>query len=775
MKSLIACAPLAAILFLTACSQNPQRLLQEANRFHQNKKYKEASILYRKVIAKDKTNAEAYYREGLNLIDQNNPLEALQFLRRSVDLRPDNLDADSKLAEIYLAAYSTNPKKLKNLLPDIKDLTAKILKINPRSFEGLRLQGMIYLAEDNKPKALQTFALANQVKPHSRELTGWYAQTLAASGQSEQAEKLVRDTLAQDKTWGAGYDLLYLMKSRGSDATAAEAVLRDRLRNDPTSTVGLTNLSGYLLSKNRYDEAEKVVLPVLSDKKHFPNGHELMGDFYFRAHKFDQALAQYQSGVKDDSKNALLYQQRLVGTYIALGRKDDGLKLAKTLAEKYPKDTVTNDFYASLLLDVGNKADLDKSLPQLQKLVQNNGNDAVLHLDLARAHFANHELDKALVEANEASRLQPNLLAARMVIARIDEDRGQHAKALEQTEVILNTEPKNADARLIRDRALVGINERDQALPELESLVNQFPKANDARLELGNVYLANKDYARAKEQFEAAQKNGDARGFLGIQSVKLQEGKADEAIANLNTLVKDNPSNMSYRFTLANFEYAAGGAAYQTDAAKGKTLFEQASTNYKEILKTMTNPADVWLRLGVIQRQLGQNDSALASFEQAGNANPSSAEAFLNRAMLLEVLGKKKEARDTYNKVLGIEPENTVALNNLAFLSADSGDDLDQAMTLAERAKKHVPNDPNISDTLGYVYMKKNLNAEAVRIFRQVVETSPKNATFHYHLALALLKQGDKQGAKQEAEKALQISSQPDEQNKIRSLVGQIG
>ena len=39
-------------------------------------------------------------------------------------------------------------------------------------------------------------------------------------------------------------------------------------------------------------------------------------------------------------------------------------------------------------------------------------------------------------------------------------------------------------------------------------------------------------------------------------------------------------------------------------------------------------------------------------------------------------------------------------------------------MTLAERAKQQVPNSPDVSDTLGYVYYQKNLNTEALQIFR---------------------------------------------------------
>ena len=197
-------------------------------------------------------------------------------------------------------------------------------------------------------------------------------------------------------------------------------------------------------------------------------------------------------------------------------------------------------------------------------------------------------------------------------------------------------------------------------------------------------------------------------------------------------------------------------------------------TTIKRSSRRLANSPDVWLRLGVLQRELGQYDAALGSFEQASNADPRSADAVLNQAFLLEALGKKKEAAQAYNKVLGIDPENYQALNNLAFLNAETGTNLDQAMTFAEHAKKRAPNSPDISDTLGYVYYQKNLNSEALQIFRQVVEENPQNPTYHFHLAMALLKQGDRQGAKDEAQRALKNAT-PDLQSKIHTFVNQIG
>jgi hypothetical protein len=45
---------------------------------------------------------------------------------------------------------------------------------------------------------------------------------------------------------------------------------------------------------------------------------------------------------------------------------------------------------------------------------------------------------------------------------------------------------------------------------------------------------------------------------------------------------------------------------------------------------------------------------------------------------------------------------------------------------------------------------------------------------FHFHLAMALLKQGDREGARLEANKAL-ANAVPAQQDKIRTFVNQIG
>ena len=776
MKYLAVLVPACALLLSTGCSQSPEKLVATANKYHAKKEYKKASILYQKAISKNKTYAEAYYREGLNLIDDGSPVEAMRFLRRAVDLQPGNTDATAKLAEILLAGYAQNPQRNKALLNDVRDLDNKILQHDPNSFDGIRLQGLLYLTDKDTDKALASFARANKIRPYSRDLVGWYAESLAATNQRDQAFALVRDMLAHDKTWGPGYDFLFLQYTKSKDSANAEAVLRERVQNDPKNAVAVVNLANFLLISNRFSDAENVIRRVLDDKTAFPTGHQIVGDFYGRAHKYDQAIQEYQAGIKTDPKDTVRYQERIIAIYQVSGQRDQALKLAKEIAEKNPKDDSANAVYASLLLQTGSKADLSKSMVELKKLVEKSPNSANLHLDLARGHLGLGETDQALTETNEALRLNPKLLPAHVLAAKIYEDRGQHTKALDQTNPVLNVQPQNAEARLIRARALVGLNQIDKAQPELEALVQQVPQMNDARLQLANLYLAQKDFTKAAEQFEQLWKANppDVRGFVGLQTIKLAEGKHDEAIRAVQDLVQKNPTSLMLRYQLAGFETAGGAQEAKTNPAHAKQLFQDAADNYKVILKTSTNSADVWLRLGALQRQLGQDDAALSSFEQAGNADPRNAAAFLNKGMILENMGKKKEATDAYNQTLGIDPQNTLALNNLAYMSAETKTNLDQAMTFAERAKSQVPNSPDISDTLGFVYYQKNLNAEALQIFKQNVQDYPQNPTFRFHLAMALLKKGDKQGARDEAEKALKIAPPP-QQEKIRSFVNQIG
>lgn len=789
-KYLAALALVAALLFSSACTQSPQKLVEAGNRYHARKKYTEASILYQKAITKDKTNAEAYYRQGLNLLDSGDMPGAVSYLRRAVDLKPSNTDATSKLAEIYLLAYSTNPEKFKSYMDDIRDLVKKVNSNEPNSFAAARLSGLLSLAEKDPERALQAFEKANRLKPHSPDVVTWYAETLYNANRAPEAEKLELDMLAHDKKWGPGYDFLFILYSRAGQKDKAKAILEDRVKYDPSSALAIQNLANYQAVSGDYAAAEATAKRVLDDPKAFPNRNEFLGDFYFRNKKYDQALAQYQAGANDDSKRAVLYKERIVSVYEATNRRDDALNLARNIVKDNPKNPQASEVYAGLMMQSSAQATVTKSVNELKDLLKNNPSDPLLHLLLARAYFGGGDRAKSLSEGQEAMQQEMKLAQSvhraprlqivensHILIGRIYEDRGEHAKALEQANLVLEANPKSPDARLIKARAAVGVGQADQALPELEALIQQYPTFDAARLELANVYISKKEFDKATAQYQQFEKDfpHDLRGPVGLQTVKMAEGKSAEAISGMKGIVDQQPNDLQLRYQLAAFQSQGGAELAQKDPGRAKQLLEDAANNYKEILKTTTNSPDIWLRLGILQRELEQNDAALASFQQASSADPHNSAPVLNEAMLLEYLGKRKDALTAYNKVLGIDPDNPFAMNNLAFLDAENGVNLDQALTYAIKAKQKFPDSPDISDTLGYVYFQKNLNTEALQIFKDLVASHQNNATFHFHLAMALQRNGEKGAARDEARKALQFSTRPEQQSQIKTLLSQLG
>jgi predicted Zn-dependent protease len=85
-----------------------------------------------------------------------------------------------------------------------------------------------------------------------------------------------------------------------------------------------------------------------------------------------------------------------------------------------------------------------------------------------------------------------------------------------------------------------------------------------------------------------------------------------------------------------------------------------------------------------------------------------------------------------------------------------------------------MPQATEIADTLGWIYLKKNLPDNALEIFRNNVTKQPNNPTYRYHLGMALFQKGDKVKAKQQLQAALSSKPSKEEEASIRELIAKI-
>ena len=240
------------------------------------------------------------------------------------------------------------------------------------------------------------------------------------------------------------------------------------------------------------------------------------------------------------------------------------------------------------------------------------------------------------------------------------------------------------------------------------------------------------------------------------------EGKVDQAIQLLQAEIAKNPKRSNMRVALGEI------------AARAKK-YDLAIEQFKSILQIDPNSVPACISLGQVYRAKGDFPSAIQYFQKAKDLQPNNVAAYVQLGMLWEAAGKPDQAKPLYDQVLKLEPDNVVALNNLAYMLAEKGGDLDQALTLAQRAKTRAPNSPDISDTLGWIYIKKNLSDNAVDIFRKLVAQEPERSTYRYHLGMALFQKGDKPEAKKVLAGALDKKPGKDEEMKIRELMKKLG
>ena len=84
-------------------------------------------------------------------------------------------------------------------------------------------------------------------------------------------------------------------------------------------------------------------------------------------------------------------------------------------------------------------------------------------------------------------------------------------------------------------------------------------------------------------------------------------------------------------------------------------------------------------------------------------------------ALLLHQRNHRHSAEALYRAAIERDPLNARAVNNLAFLLAESGDRLNESLELARRACTIEPENPAYLDTLGMVLIKSGRPAEAAK------------------------------------------------------------
>jgi tetratricopeptide (TPR) repeat protein len=779
-------ALLCLSLTLLNCSFDPQvvkkKYLESGNKYFDKGRYREAQIMYKRALSKDPKYGEAYYKLAMTSLKLGQAANAVPALRRAAELLPkgtkESNEANLNLGEILLAAAQSTEveARSKPLVDEVNDMMDSFFKRDPNSFEGHKLKADLLLSdavrqlrrgETVKSKGTLEQAVAEfRVTLNSRPDDGSAALSLARAltlyGEPGEAEQLFKTAIDKTPTNLGPYVELYRVYMMEKKLSEGEALLKKAIAVNPKTSEFPILLAAHYFANGNRQEGVKVLDSMKMDLKTFPNAYFVAGDFYLRLRDVESATRQYQEGEQKDKSHKVDYQKRLIQVLVDAGKTAQAYEQNLEILKENPKDPEARGLKATFLLD---KGDINQAINELQAVVTARPENFVARFQLGRAHYAKQEYEQARQQFEKSIELRKDYIPPRLALAQVALSRGDYENAEKVSRDTLKVDPNNAAAQLLLSSAEMRQGNYKTSRDTLTAILARSPKQPETLLEFGVLDLMEKKYDDAGSVFRKAYDADPAnlKGLMGQAEALLLAGKKEEAIAVIQAEITRFPARNDLKHTLGDMQMRAG----QVDQAI--QTYQNLMPVYKDNPK---NESELYARVADAYIRKKNFASATEQLRKAHDLTPDSIQILNMLALLLENSGNHAEAKKLYLDSISRKQDDPEALNNLAYLMAETGGNLDEALTLATRAKQKLPNYLEISDTIGWIYLKKNLADSAIDIFKELTAKAPGNATYHYHFAMAFMQKGDKANARKECEDALKAKPKDkEEESRIKDLL----
>ena len=697
--SLIAVSVLAAFM-AAGCARSPEARkaahLGRAEKYYQREKYPEAIVELQNVLRLDAQNVQAHYRLGLAHHRLGEFGLAYRHLLKTQELDGTKLDVRQKLGEIYIA---------RGKVDEAKEQAEYILERNANDLDALLL-------------------LAATVRTMD-ELNAQIAAVEAAKARHGDQPRL--------------YTMLGSLYAAKRDVATAERHFKEAVARDPKSIEARTILGNFYLSRRQVDAAEA---------------------------EFKAAAGVAPVGSPS--------RMRLAEFYATTGKPDEAKKVLAEITTKAPDFLPAWRRIAQLAFD---ERKYDEAAVAVNRLLEKNPRDLEGRVLKGRIHLARRETDDAIQEFQKALKSEPKFTEARIQLAtaflqggKVEQAKGALAEAISVTR-------NSADARLMLAELNLRTNAARVAIGDLEKLVAEQPRLARAWLMLAGAYLSVGQPGKATEIYRklvaAAPKNPGLRVAAG--AALKAGGKPNEARKEFEAALAARPDYVEPLAQLVSLDMQAKnpkGALERTQrqialVPKSAALhhllgdvylangdLSKAEAAFTHAIELEPGLDSAYLRLGRIYSSTEKLDQASAKIDELLARNPKNIRALMLSGNIQQRRGDFAAAQRTYEQVLKLNPRFGPAANNLAYVLTETGGDKERALELAQLAKELIPDEPRVTDTLGWVLYKRGVHDRAARLLAESASKAPTDPLLQYHLGAATLRIGDRDTAR----RALQVA-----------------
>nr|WP_245215692.1 tetratricopeptide repeat protein [Pararoseomonas baculiformis] len=319
--------------------------------------------------------------------------------------------------------------------------------------------------------------------------------------------------------------------------------------------------------------------------------------------------------------------------------------------------------------------------------------------------------------------------------------------------------PREAVPEHAWGRFLVMRGRTDEAAAAFRAALERNP-SSPARLDLADLLTAKGDPAAAEPLYREvlAREPGRTGARHALGNALLLLGRLDDARSELQAASEADPRNPLPVHLLGVVEARRG------DRAAALAAMTRA-------LEIEPRFAEAHATRGSLLVAEGQMEAALAAYRSALEARPGFVPALLGAGMIQQSLGRVAEAERVFRDVLQHDANSVVALNNLAWIAAESRRNLSEAEEWARRAASLAPASAEVRSTLGWVHRARGDLRKAVEALEAAdrLGTSP---AILVQLGTVYLQQGRRGLAAEAADRALRLDASNGPAQELRRRAG---
>lgn len=711
-------------------TEREQAHIAKGDAFVAQKQFNEATLEYRLAIHENPTSERAYYQLGEAYAAKSDVRNALQAYLRAADLNPRHVDAQLKAGNLLLLARRYD---------DVKTRARALLKDDPKNAQALLMLGNALAGLKSLDEAVAANERAAALAPQSNMFLNLGTLKFIAGNQKEAEQAFLKavDVAPDSVDAQVGLAVFYLAAGRQAEA---EPVLMRAVTLDPNNVSANKQLAALYLVTGRPDQAETLLKHVVGLVKD-PAAKIALSDFYLARGRVGEAVATLEELATQKGDFAAA-QLRIALIHYTNDHRSEATAAIDKVLQQDPKNATALALRAHVRLD-------DHRLPDAEAAA-----NAAMASDASsvRANFAKGKVLHALGRTEEARtlfreviRLDPDAGEGYLELAQLALDGQEIESAIQFAQQAATLMPSDLDAQVVLARTLmVRSQDRTRAENLVASLVRRLPTSARVQMLRGELAAAHNDLATARAAFESA----TAKDPTSVEAVRelvtmdVRAQKFDSARMRADLALAKAP-NSPQLLVLAGRAHAAAN-----DNRKAEELFRKAIAVDSGNLDAYTSLAGLYL----IDRRLKE---ARTEFQEIASRQPQSVAPPIMIGIISEAMGDRATAATWYANALRIDGRSGPAANNLAWIYAERGEKLETAQQLAETAYASLASVPEVMDTLGWVYYKRDMLGLALPHLRRASEQDPTNPQYLYHLGMLYAKNGDEAKARSTLQRAL--------------------